>query len=651
MAANRLRMADGGDGAPRLEIGTGAAPDSPYAMLVPDVRRVTGHVASGPHWALPIAPLLPPHPKLEALTALEVAGVILPSARRSAHGKDWVLCRAPRGAPMASLLSGTIDEATLTSQVLRPASAALESLRRLGLTHRAVRPANLFIGGSSGSLELGPFWFAPPAHGQSAISETPWVAACLPEARGPGTIADDVYALGVLILGLCLGAPPLEGVPEDEVIDRKIRLGSYAALLGDRRLPPSLADIVSAMLADEASQRPSPERIAQGGSLAGPKVVSRKRVNAAVPLLLGETSIWTTPQLAYAISKSPDLVRRALQLGQVNHWLRRCLNEVVLAEKLEALVRPASGPSLLDSDDPDRVAAALLEISRLLDPSASVIWHGLCLMPDGVGSLLASVAGRPEPEASLLLSAIDGALRIPESTGEDEQPAGLATRARQIRHAIRTPLGRLYMIYELNPALACRSKLTAATAPVTLADLLPALEATASSGHEGSAAGAFRLDHDLVAFIAARRRPSRPPPQLTMSSLEQLRLMAIIWQEVRPGGVPRLAALLGAEAVAAAASWPGRRQREDRQARLRNAVESGDLLRLLAEVEDDGRLEADLARRAEAQATIRELEGRRDALVAAGSARRSTARRFGREAVEVFGTGLSAVMLLLQFLR
>ena len=176
-------------------------------------------------------------------------------------------------------------------------------------------------------------------------------------------------------------------------------------------------------------------------------------MNAAVPLIVGETSVWTTPQLAYAIAITPDLVRRALLLGQVDHWLRRCLNEVVLAEKLEALVRPSQGPSPLDHDDASRVGSALLGMSLLLDPSAPLICHGICLMPDGIGTLLASLDDRPGPERERVLAAIHGALPFVASQGEDdEHPPALEARARQIRNALRTSLGRLHLTYELNPS-------------------------------------------------------------------------------------------------------------------------------------------------------------------------------------------------------
>ncbi len=650
MAGSRAQTGGDREGDPRLEIESDVAADSPYAFLVPNVRKVAGRPGSAALWALPIVSRLAPHPMLAMLTTIDVPGVVMPAARLATQGADWLLCRSPAGSAVAGQMSGTTDEAVLISQILRPAAVALEGLRRQGLTHRAVRPTNLFIGSVPGAVELGPFWFAPPAHGQNAIMETPWVAACLPEARGPGSIADDVYALGVLILGLCLGGQPLDGVSDAEVIERKTRLGSYAALLGDRRVPPSLADLLSVMLADEPSQRPSPERLASGVSLAGPKVVSRRRVNAAVPLNLGETSVWTTPQLAYAIATTPDLAKRSLLLGQVNHWLRRCLNEVVLAEKLDSLVWPSPGASPLEGDDPSHVATALLRISRLLDPSAPIIWRGICLMPEGVAPLLASLDDKPAPERDLVLSAIAAALPFLAAKSEGDEAAALEARARRLRNALRTTLGRLHAAYELNPSLACRSTLLGGRAATTLAELLPAIEAEAAVRKPSPTKSTFRLDEHVIAFAAARRRPSRPPSPLGVSSLEQLRTLASIWQETRGTPSPGLAGLLAEEAMAAAASWPGREQRDARQAQLRRVIEGGNLLRLLQVIDDDAPLQAAQARREEAHATMRDLVRRRDALQNGGTARQTTARRVGQQSVEVVGVALSAITLLLQLI-
>src|SRR5689334_8179996 len=97
------------------------------------------------------------------------------------------------------------SEAELLGQVLAPAVKALQFLEARGVTHRAIRLNNLFRATPGASVVLGQGWAAPPASEQPAIYEPPYSAMCLACGRGDGSIADDVYALGVVLVALALG--------------------------------------------------------------------------------------------------------------------------------------------------------------------------------------------------------------------------------------------------------------------------------------------------------------------------------------------------------------------------------------------------------------------------------------------------------------
>ena len=153
----------------------------------------------------------------------------------------YLICPAPPGRSLADR-PGPWPEATLITQVLRPIAAVLEALQARGLTHRAVRADNVFDTGPGAPVVLGPAWAAPPAMHQPALFEPPYSAAAHPAARGDGTIADDVYALGVLLIVLALGRNPLAELDEAAVLRLKLAHGSFAALTARERLPPVIAD-------------------------------------------------------------------------------------------------------------------------------------------------------------------------------------------------------------------------------------------------------------------------------------------------------------------------------------------------------------------------------------------------------------------------
>src|SRR4029077_1269189 len=90
------------------------------------------------------------------------------------------------------------------------------------------------------------------------LSEPQCSAICLPPGGGEGSIADDVYSLGVLLLCLVLGRAPLASLDEGAIIRRKLVMGTYAALAGDERLPPIIGDLVRGILAEDPEHRPTP---------------------------------------------------------------------------------------------------------------------------------------------------------------------------------------------------------------------------------------------------------------------------------------------------------------------------------------------------------------------------------------------------------
>ena len=197
--------------------------------------------------------------------------------------------------------------------MLRPAAHVLEHLHERGMTHRGIRPDNVFQTAPGQPIVLGTAWTAPPAMAQPALFEPPYSAMCLPAGRGDGSIADDVYALGVLLLCLALGRTPLAQL-DDAVRSSAAswRLGTYAALAGDERLPPIVGDLVRGMLAEDPEHRPTPTLLLDPASARGRRVAARPPRRAQRPIDLGGGEVWDARSLAYALAIEPDQALNAV---------------------------------------------------------------------------------------------------------------------------------------------------------------------------------------------------------------------------------------------------------------------------------------------------------------------------------------------------
>ena len=594
--------------------------------------------------SLPEAP-----PRAQALNALSGwmdAGLLPPLAHGAARGAQgevawFVVSPAPPGPSLAATLR-PCHEADLLHNVLRPAAAVLEALEARGITHRAICLDNLFRPGPGEPVVLGAAWSAPPASRQPALFEPPYSATCLPAGRGEGSIADDVYALGVVLVALALGRVPLEGMDPAAIMRRKLAVGSYAALVGEDRLPPAIGDLVRGMLAEDPEHRPLPMLLSDPINARARRVAARPMRRGQRPLELAGGPVWDARSLAVAVATDPEEGTRLLRSGAVVHWLRRSLGDPALAVRLEEVVRLRA----LDGTTDDARADGLLTMRAVaaLDPLAPLNWRGVSLWPDGLGPALAAGAAEGAPAA--LLTERLGEMVGVEAVGhwaamraERADPTKPRTEARQHRTMLRMRgwgggLPRLR--YALNPLLPCRSKRLAGQMVARLSDLLPALEVAAA---RPEARSEQILDHEIAAFIAARHDQHIPAELVGLADsdqaeqvpLLQLRVLAGLQRRLEAGRLPGLAAWLAEQAAPALQAWRNRSHREALQQALAERVEAGQLGAMLAVLDNDMARAADARGFHAAGEVVNRIDARLAQLAAGGPDRANTARRLGHE--------------------
>lgn len=595
--------------------------------------------------------------ELQAFIAGPVNGVLSPVAHGVGPMPDgrrapFVICQAPAGRPLRPAGAATTtpwDETRLLYSLLRPAAQALEGLRQLRVTHRAIRPDNLFQVESSDPVVLGCAWAAPPGMYQSALYEPPYSAMCLPGGRGAGVIADDVYALAVTMIVLALGREPMAGMSPEEIVRRKLERGSFTALVGDQRLPPAVQDVVRGMLAEDPDHRPPPALLSDIEVARARRVATRPPRRAQRPLDIG-TEVWGARTLAHAIFEAPEAGAQLLRGGRVDQWVRRSLGDSALAAKLEEVVRPRAG-----AGDPSAADDALLSMRAIaiLDPLAPLCWNGIALWPDGLGAALTS-AEAAGPAGKEVVTAVTEIVAA-EATGTwaslradrmDAPSARLDAHSHRVSLRQRGWGGGLQRLrYGLNPTLACQSPRVIAACALRLNDLLPALEAGADGGP------AIPIDADIAAFIAARGELSLErefgvlgdASRAAEHPLAALRVLATLQARTHAPPVPRLAQRLAGDLKPALSVFQSRHRREQREDALGAIAGAGRLAAMLVLFDDPAALAQDRVERDAAAARLAAIDGQLGRIAIDSPRRRATARRLGHEVVRAVG----AVALLL----
>jgi eukaryotic-like serine/threonine-protein kinase len=603
--------------------------------------------------AVQTRPDLPPRSRL--LTARGMAPVdYAMMALDHGPGRDpggqpawFIVCPAPPG-PALNVLPSQLGETEALRYLLMPAAAALCALAERGLTHRAIRPDNVFRVGPGEAMTLGPCWAAPPGSLQPAAFEPPYSAMCPPAGRGEGGIADDVYALGVLLLWCVLGGAA-DWSDNLALARRKLEHGSLAALAGGARLSASLQDLLHLMLADEPDHRPTPAVLLEPSQARIRRLATRPPARATRALEIGGENAWSARELAAAIARFPDQGAGLLRSGIVDRWLRRNLGDSGLASRVEECVHRRAVEAL--SDESRAQAMLVMRAVAVLDPLAPLVWRGVALFPDGLGPLLAWVlasANGPLAVALEELVAQDGLTQWCACQTRRRDVPALKQDARDWRGwlALRGPMGGLKrLLYALNPLLLCGSPLLSGRLAARLTDLLPALEAAAAQADKKRPP----IDADIAAFAAARADlallaelgqidgfATDPDRAAVLGFFARLQL------RTHPMKLPRLAAWLLESGVVPLTRWRSLATRKVLGEALEVHAQAGQIAPMLTLAEDSGARAADRNGAAQATARLEAIATERRLLAADGPRRAAGAERAGQDIAAA--AGLAAII-------
>jgi hypothetical protein len=554
----------------------------------------------------------------------------------------FVICTPAPGPPLSAGLNVWPDKA-LMDLVLRPIARVLDVISERKLTHRGIRLNNVFQSARGQPVTLGAAWAAPPAMHQPAVFESPYSAMCHPSARGPGTIADDVYALGVLLLTLATGVLPMANMDDTTIIRWKIELGSFAALTRERQVSGFLADLLHGMLAEDPEHRPLPAQLLDAGSLRGRRPAARPPRRSQYPLLLNDIAVFDARMLAYALLADYRKAFQFIANGLVAQWLRRGLGDATLATQIEDLVRgrtndTRSGPL----SDPLLVMHTISAISGRMP----LCWRGLAVWPDGLPGLLAQgIAGQADAmtaaEELLFGDAALSWVRIEARPGRPEPPD-----VAPYHTSTNSPNGLPRLFYELNPLLPCRAP---GMETVWIGDI-PALmrffEQAAGKADD------TLIDLHLAAFIAARadRKSAAQVDTLTATKNAdsfrrgEVALLRDLQVRYHPNPMPALAKWVVARLQPDLERWHNRPRREAMQARLESLAQAGYLARLLELTGDVAARTQDLAGAIRAADELAAIDAEVAAISSEDRRRLADAERFGQAITG--GIGLTALILM-----
>jgi hypothetical protein len=489
-------------------------------------------------------------------------------------------------------------EAQLVRLVISPLVQALQEFAALGVTHRAIRPGNLFHQvGNEGPLRLGECFSMPPGFAQPVIYETIENAIADPLGRGPGILADDLYALGVLLLQLHVGRDPTEGMSEEDIISAKITAGSFAALAGREKLSTTMAEVLRGLLNDKPADRWSLAQLS-GWSIGQPfsPTMPHLPARASRPLRFGDVDQMTKPALAHAMARRWPEALRLIDAPDFENWLKRSYNDEKVTEQLTKMAIAAGGVGP-GSAAKDRYLARII---IWLSAQSPVCYQGFRVNVTGLGTMLAEAMERQQGLTSFA-DMLRG--RLPQLwLNEQVQLNSGQLQARRILEEVEKHIektgsgyGLERALYELDPLTPCRSPMIADFYVTHLNDLLPALDAAMP----GLPADTVPMDRHIAAFIAAHLKRG-VDHELGMINQGQgagseaerriavLRLLAVVQQAYPNRKLPHLAEAVVGILAPALAAFHHTATRADAEKQMRRLAKDCDLAGLALVFDPEG---------------------------------------------------------------
>lgn len=447
-------------------------------------------------------------PRLDAMTALR--GLSKPGALalRDFGPVDWpdgrqrlaAIYAAPRGGRFA--LTGPMPPWQIIDALWRPATQALTEIHGRAVMHRAIRPDNLYIREPGvPALALGPCVATPPGYDQPEIYEPIETAAADPAGRGDGTPRHDMFALGMTALALLLGRDPAAGLDRDDLMIRRIELGSLEAVIDPANVAPEIADPLRGLLADDTAERWTLKDLSlwlKGGKVDQPR--PRPISLATKPLTIAGKQVRCARSLAYMIGRAWAEGAKLLRGGEVSRWLRQDAVDMAAAALLELALREPDPEGGDFGNDVLLAARAVIA----LDPIGPIRYGGLAVEPYGLGPFLFDAA-RNREKTETAVSLVDQGLlqKLMDRRPDRRRATRQAINFERLRRWITSPQpweGIERCIYDLNPGLACQSPMTGGKWIASGRGLVAALDKLAA----GHADPELKIDASAAAFLAAR---------------------------------------------------------------------------------------------------------------------------------------------------
>ncbi len=472
--------------------------------------------------------------------------------------------------------------------IIKPMIGVLADMRDKDLVHGNIRASNIFDGGSRNveRVVLGECLALPIGYQQPVLYEPIDRSMASQTGKGTGGPHDDIYAFGVSLALLLRHFDPMEGLTDEQIIEKKMEEGTYYALLNRDRFSGAILELLRGLLQDDENQRWTIDEVMQwqDGRRLSPKQAGR-RSKANRPLNFNEGKYIRPELLASALSKNITEAKQLIESGEVDQWLTRALEDKAALARYEA--------ALLLAEEGGRgggYAERLVTRTAIaLHPEGPIRYKNLSIMPDGIGAALteAFVMRRDIQTYHDFFLAYFITQWIDAQSGAVSDVSGLVSRFDTARAYLRQKGfggGMEKVLYSLNPEMHCLSEKLEKYHVRSPEDMMFTFEKLAKLPNSP----AMFFDRHSIAFLSVKDRKNVDPylndlnaPETYRRILAEMKILATVQKRSQMEKFPGIASWMADNLEPIYERFHDRELREDMKKKVDRMKDGGDLAKIV----------------------------------------------------------------------
>ncbi len=425
------------------------------------------------------------------LNLIEYGTVTNPSTKENSMA---LIYRRPLGGKVIDDMTMPFrDDAAKIQTLMSTLLSALADLRSYGITHRSIRLENLYyLDEDKEIVVLGDCAACFPAYYQPAVYETIDSLMANKESRGSGSDKNDIYALAVLALFLYLGKESGVDLSAPEILNFKMKKGSYAALTGDNKIPSTFGNILRNMLVDTPAYRwnlPTAREILDNKNAK----ISYNAVQetSKKAFVMGGEKYYTLRDVSFAMQENPKDAFELYNGGKLTEWLKNSAENEDLAHAIDKAVK-----STVDNTPNHELSIA--KICMYLTPYFPIKIGKVSLFPDALSkSLFYAYTHHSDLNDYSRLCNYD-LLRLWYTVQEDTRSPNTINDVRGYAASPAIGYGLERIMYEFDDDIPCISKLVANDYVSSPTRILRILDQNYNNTQEKP------YDNNLIAYLRSK---------------------------------------------------------------------------------------------------------------------------------------------------